>query len=367
MKSMQRPLAALAQGWAQPTPALRRTTLLLDAERQGADDAIANLSAAVRVGDTLFLGSDEGSSIERLQRVAEGWAGHSRVALADLLELESADEADIEGLAEDDGWLWVLGSHARTRPKIGKDGDDRIDLDAFSNLKDTRPRCLLARLPIVADPANPKLFAPMTRDGERRAGIVKQTKRGNAIAAMLARDPLLSPFTYIPAKEGGVDLEGIAVAGSRVAIGMRGPVIQTYAMLLEMEVTSRRSGRLKVSKTFFRRLLDLDGLGIRDLKRVGTDLLILAGPTTGLDGPCAVYRWRGWTDDPARHDAVVCLHRPERITELPFGRGNDHPEGLAILEHGAARELLVICDSPSPSRIDKDKPVMTCDIFSLPT
>src|SRR4030095_8201482 len=40
-------------------------------------------------------------------------------------------------------------------------------------------------------------------------------------------------------------------------------------------------------------VLDLDGLGVRDLCPDGDDLLVRAGPTMDLDGPVRIYRWRG--------------------------------------------------------------------------
>lgn len=340
---------------------------MLDADCGGVDDPTLDLSAAARHGNTLFLGSDEGVCIERLSRGATTWAGHQRFPLDSILDLDASGEADIEGLAEDDGWLWVLGSHARTRPKVGKAGDDRIDLSAFSSLKDTRPRCLLARVPLAAEPENADAMRPVLLDGQRRAGMVRQTKHGNRLAQMMKDSPLLKPFTRIAAKEGGVDLEGIAVAGNRVAIGMRGPVIQTYAVLLEVEIIAKRSGRLTIAGPLHKRLLDLDGLGIRDLKRDGRDLLILAGPTTGLDGPCAVYRWTDWLGDPPQDDNVVRRHRPERIIDLPFGRGDDHPEGLVLLDgSNGERDLLVICDSPAARRLDPATRSLRCDRFRMP-
>ena len=353
--------------WPSTTALSGTELLVLDADCGAADDPRFDLSAAARHGDTMFLGSDEGVCIERLSRSDAGWARHRRFALDAILELDASGEADIEGLAEDDGWLWVLGSHARTRPKIGKSDDDRIDLAAFATLKDTRPRCLLARLPLVADPSAAGTMLPAPADGDRRAGMLRQTKHGNRLARMMADSPLLKPFMRIAAKEGGVDLEGIAVAGGRIAIGMRGPVIQTYAVLLETEIVAKRSGRLTIAGPLHKRLLELDGLGIRDLKRDGSDLLILAGPTTGLDGPCAVYRWTDWLDDAAQDDKVVRRHRPERIIDLPFGRGDDHPEGLVLLQGPkGTRELLVICDSPAASRIDRASRSVRCDRFALP-
>lgn len=341
---------------------------MLDADCVGADDPTLDLSAAARHGNTLFLGSDEGVCLERLSRGPAAWAGHQRFPLDAILDLDASGEADIEGLAEDDGWLWVLGSHARTRPKVGKAGDDRIDLSAFASLKDTRPRCLLARVPLAADPDTVDTMRPVRIDGQRRAGMVRQTKRGNRLAQMMKNSPVLKPFTRIAAKEGGVDLEGIAVAGNRVAIGMRGPVIQTHAVLLEVEIVPKRSGRLTIAGPLYKRLLELDGLGIRDLKRDGPDLLILAGPTTGLDGPCAIYRWTDWLGDPPQDDTVVRRHRPERIIDLPFGRGDDHPEGLVLLDAAnGERDLIVICDSPAASRLDPDARSVRCDRFRLPT
>ncbi len=341
--------------------------MVLNADCAGADDPTLDLSAAARHGNTLFLGSDEGVCLERLSRDPAAWVDHRRFPLDAILDLDASGEADIEGLAEDDGWLWVLGSHARTRPKVGKAGDDRIDLSVFATLKDTRPRCLLARVPLAPDPDAADTMRPVRTNGDRRAGMVRQTKHGNRLARMMNDSPLLKPFTRIAAKEGGVDLEGIAVAGNRVAIGMRGPVIQTYAVLLEVEIVAKASGRLKITGPLHKRLLELDGLGIRDLKRDGADLLILAGPTTGLDGPCAVYRWTDWLGDPPQDNTVVRRHKPDRIIDLPFGRGDDHPEGLVLLEGiDGARELLVICDSPAASRVDPGTRGITCDRFRLP-
>lgn len=353
--------------WPATTPSLGTADLVLDAACDREEDPTLNLSAAAQYGDTMFLGGDESVCIERLLWTGGRWAQHSRLALNAILDLDTSGEADIEGLAEDDGWLWVLGSHARTRPKITKGKKDQIDLEAYSTLNVTRPRCLLARLPLAADPFSPGTVLPVRSSGQRRAGMMKQTKHGNALAKRMAKHPLLKPFTRIAAKEGGVDLEGIAVAGMRLAIGMRGPVIQTYAVLLEMEAKVNSSGGLGIAGPLYKRLLALDGLGIRDLKRDGADLLILAGPTTGLDGPCAIYRWRDWLGDPPRDSNIVRLHRPERIIDLPFGRGDDHPEGLVLVDAAdGSKELIVVCDGPAAARIDLALRVVKCDRFALP-
>lgn len=356
-----------ARGWpppAEPCAAIRlECGLSIDDGK-----ALKNFSAGSRVGDALFLAADERAAIDRLVETGRGaWGRQERFPLADLLDLADRDaEADIEGLAADGEWLWVLGSHARTRNKPEKAQGECIDLASLADLKDTRPRCLLARLPLATDERG--LRTPVKKDGRRKAGLVEQTKHGSRLAKALKRDPLIGPFTAIPAKEGGLDIEGIAVCDERVALGLRGPVIASHAVLLELRVEAKASGRLHLKGDPVKRLLAMEGLGIRDLKRCGGDLVILAGPTTGLSGPCALYRWRGWADDPPRDPERVRLHRPERILELPFGRGEDHPEGLALWggADGEPRQILVIYDSPSKARLDRRKGSILADLFDLP-
>jgi hypothetical protein len=290
-------------------------------------DALRNMSAGTRIGDTLFVAADEHCGIDRLCLTDESWCNHATFVLKDLIELDEPEaEADLEGLSAENGWLWAVGSHARTRYKPEKFAGETINLGKLANLKDTRARCLLARFPLVE---TDKGWQPVARDGDRRAGLLKQGKHGNTLMKLIREDPLLEPFTRIPAKEGGLDVEGLAVTGDRVALGMRGPVIATHAVLLEMRIAAKKSGQLEISDGPYKRLVAMEGLGIRDLKRCGDDLLILAGPTTGLSGPVALY----------------------------------HPEGLALWSED---EILVICDSPAPERVNAEQGTIMADLFKLP-
>ncbi len=144
---------------------------------------------------------------------------------------------------------------------------------------------------------------------------------------------------------------------------MRGPTIGRHAVLLELFVSAKDTGRLHLDGEPFKRLLAMEGLGIRDLKRHGDDLLILAGPTSALSGPVALYRWRDWVNEPPQDAREVRLHRPERILDLPFGCGVDHPEGLALW---GDNQILVICDSPAPDRIDAASGAILADLFEIP-
>lgn len=83
-----------------------------------------------------------------------------------------------------------------------------------------------------------------------------------------------------------------------------------------------------------------------------------------MSGPCALYRWRDWANEPARDLEQVQLHRPERLFDLPFGRACDHPEGLALWDDGDA--VLVINDSPAAWRLSSDGREFVADVFALP-
>jgi hypothetical protein len=185
-------------------------------------------------------------------------------------------------------------------------------------------------------------------------------KRGDALAKRLRKDAHLAPFLEIPAKENGLDIEGIAVDGDRVVVGLRGPVINGWACVLDFRIREGKPGQLKLEGELSKRWLKLDGLGVRDMKRHGPDLLILAGPTMALDGPALVYRWRDWASPP---EADVVPIRPERLLDLPYGHGCDHPEAITPWPTPAGPGLLIVCDSPARGRLLAGG--ITADLFAL--
>jgi hypothetical protein len=176
---------------------------------------------------------------------------------------------------------------------------------------------------------------------------------------LLADDPHLAPFMAIPGKDNGFDIEGLAVNGSRLLLGLRGPVLRGWSVLLEIAV-ERRGKHLRLvplddQATLLRKhFLPLDGLGVRDLHFRGDDLFILAGPTMALDGEIRIYRWS---------DARPCLaanREPERLdamlvelATLPHGRGTDRAEAFCDLPPelaGNHPHWLVLYDTPSDAR-----------------
>ncbi|HEX2554449.1 MAG TPA: DUF3616 domain-containing protein [Microvirga sp.] len=325
--------------------------------RHAADPLHKDLSAVARIGDSLFLACDEGASVERLRRLDDGAFGaHAHLPLGPLIDLPGGDdgEMDIEGLCAAEGWLWIVGSHAHKRAKPKRDENAPEDALARMEACEREPnRYCLARLPLVE--REPGLFEPVRKDGRRRAAWVKFGKRHSRLLQWLGRDPHLAPFLAIPSKENGLDIEGLAARGSRIWLGMRGPVLRGHAVVLELDLKEDEPGRLKArridgERRYRKHLLDTSGLGIRDMRLDGDDLLLLVGPTMSLEGPAFVLRWCGAVRD--ERSGVIAPERVETVAELPYRLHIDHPEGLELWPEGGEGALLVIHDAPGPDRVD---------------
>ncbi len=171
----------------------------------------------------------------------------------------------------------------------------------------------------------------MRKDGRRHAAIL--CGPGRNLSDMLEHDPHLAPFLRVPGKDNGFDIEGIAVIGERVFVGLRGPVLRGWAVILEIhpEPDPHDDTRLRFAPVgdarYRTHFIDLEGLGIRDLCPVGEEILILAGPTMTHDGPVKIVRWtpgHGFSDPP--------IH----VADLQTGVRDDRPEGPGAAEQRAA-------------------------------
>ena len=347
------------------------------------------LSVALRMGDTLWLANDESLSIERLTLEAEDSRGktsfaraHRQYALHDFLQLplppyeaegKRINEADIEGLASDGDYLWLTGSHSLRRKRPDEGDGMRRSHKRLASVSADGNRYLLARIPLVQQEGKPTLARETGRKGKRRsAALLRGDEHGNELTALLRNDDHFGPFLAIPGKDNGFDIEGIALAGKHVLLGLRGPVLRGWAAIVEVApVDDTEEGWLRLAPLdeegamYRKHFLDLDGLGIRDLCVQGKDLLILAGPTMDLDGPVTVYRWPGG----ARPDKASAVTRDllEHVLALPFGQGVDHPEGISLFssQDGKEEGLLVVHDSASPSRQIGDS-TLVADVYPMP-
>lgn len=348
------------------------------------------LSVVVQLGDSLWVANDETITLERFTLTASTGAGgytggkrHAQFSLNDYLQLpvspttdpEELAEIDLEGLAYENGYLWLVGSHSLKRKQAKCAGDTEKDMKRLAKVESDGNRYLLARVP-VEDKEGSFTLAKNTQwnGNELTAAQLDGGKHSNDLMEALAQDNHLQPFFALPGKDNGFDIEGLAVADGHLFIGLRGPVLRGWAIILEVvpKEDKKDSARLKLKpigpdgSLYRKHFLQLDGLGLRDLCVQGNDLLILAGPTMVLDGPVVVYRWLNGAKPAA--ESLVSSDQLQRLFEIPYGQGDDHAEGMALLttpDANQADSILVVYDSAASNR-QIGQNTMLADVFSLP-
>lgn len=350
---------------------------------------VGGLSCAVRIGDTLWTACDETCHVERMQPLPgttaypRRWGRHTRFALADYLPLPvapprrdplAAPEADLEALAYRDGYLWALGSHARSRGEADR-ATTGESLRALATIERKGNRYLLARIPVIVDRAGIVLARKTGKGSDQRtAACVRNTAKGSRLTHLLARDAHFGPFVALPGKENGLDCEGLAVgAGGRVFVGLRGPVLGGWAAVIELRVATDSKDPTELSlrpipgggrHRYRKHFIDLDGRGVRDLLLDGADLLILAGPTMGNSGSFAVFRWRGGAR--VGHASLVRGDRLEKLLDLPDDGRNDHPEGLAAWPpNGRGRARLLVVYERTGKQRRRGPAAVLADLYAL--
>ncbi|MEC4717725.1 DUF3616 domain-containing protein [Noviherbaspirillum sp. CPCC 100848] len=353
------------------------------------------LSVVLQIGDTLWVANDETVSLERLS-LAHGKdgkecaraGGHKQFPLSDYLRLPApptgnpADlqEVDIEGLAYEDGYLWLVGSHSLKRKKPEPGTDAAKAQRQLSRVISETNRYLLARIPVVTEDGEVMLKKETTDDeaggnAKRTAAQLRARGKTNDLMDALSGDEHLAAFLAIPGKDNGFDIEGLAVKGKRLFVGLRGPVLRGRAVILELELKQDKLDpsifKLKRigpdGRRYRKHFLELGGLGIRDLCVQDNDLLILAGPSMDLDGPVTVFRWVGGTcpDEECMLDAGEEAGRLKRVIDVPFGQGVDHAEGICLFaENDGPPALLVVYDAAASSR-QLGGGVLAADVFPL--
>lgn len=366
--------------------AKRRQAVTLDFAGRGRGHVAASrdLSCVAQVGDHLWLGSDESVSVERLtwEGKQKRFGRHVAFDLTKFFALPAGpeEEIDVEGLAVAPPYLWITGSHSLTRRRAeGRTFDAAIA--ELTQIQRQTNRYFLARVPLTEVANQPGEF-------ELRGTAVDPEKPARAITAArlfgtgmtsvltdaLRFDELLRNYTDLPSKDNGLDVEGLAVADDRLFLGLRGPVLRGWAVMLELEpdyfaedfFSLKEIG--KKGRLYRRHFFDLNGLGIRDLERVGDDLLILAGPTMDIDGRVLLLRWKKFK----KRDRETVVARDDLEVLIDFGggeigqHGKNHAEGITVFTPPAGcdlpRGILVTYDSPAGDYLIGDAQVRA-DLF----
>ena len=301
----------------------------LDYRQAASKKLLGNISAAAMAGRYLWTASDEGRTVECLEPHKRGFRLHKQIGLDDVfasLPGDAKDELDIEALSISDGTLWICGSHCRVRR-------NRTNTTTVDPRLRARPsRCLLGAVELRKDGG-----------GLVGAGRPLPYRGTGSLRTLLGANPYIAPFINLPSKENGLDIEGLCVAGRRLFLGLRGPVVDSIALAMELAVAATAVAWSRKPVAHF---LDLGGLGIRDLAAHGGQVLIVAGPVSAANGPFRLYHWR-----PRRSDRV---QRPRLLMEWT-GASTEHPEGICILARKRRQGLLVLYDAPDQTRIKKSR------------
>jgi hypothetical protein len=325
-------------------------------------------SAAMAPDGSLWLGSDERTSFERLIPVEPFvYSAHETYAVGDFLELFTKDEEiDIEGMDFSEGYLWLMGSHSTKRKKPRGD-NQKEDLEKLSTIETELNRYMMGRIPLVDGVPVKK----HKKGSDRRAAYLEKTNEGNILVELLKGDEHLAPFLNLPAKDNGVDMEGLAVRGDRLFIGFRGPVLRGWALILEARVEESEPGRLRFAGIdesgvrYYKHFLDLNGLGIRELCFRGDDLLILAGPTMKLESRRSLFCLRKALN--LKGNTITSQDGKDLsfLFDLPSVPNADHPEGMVLCScFGRENQLMIIYDKPGDWRLP-DKTSVYADVFQL--
>lgn len=337
------------------------------------DDLTGELSAVTFSPDGgLWVGSDEFQTLERLSSVSPFLYGDHKVYdLNDYIELLADEgEVDIEALDYSDSYLWVAGSHSVKRKKP-KGKSDRKAVGRLAIVKPELNRYTLARIPVIDGELHKTYTDPAHPNQSLRAATIDLREEQNLLAELLKEDDHLAPFMHIPTKENGLDVEGLAAHGNRVFLGLRGPVLRGFAIILELEVAEKIPHRLTLQpigrdgQRYRKHFVALNGLGIRDLCLLDEDLIILAGPTMGLKSAMEIFRLHNVLSLDADSITTSDDDDLEELMYLPFTIGQDFAEGLARFPAlGYNNGLFVVYDTPAQTRIPAPHAVYA-DVFRL--
>ena len=230
-------------------------------------------------------------------------------------------EIDIEGVARDGDYLYAAGSHSLVRKTLR-------DNDAHSDNRDK-----IAKVEPPSGQSN-------VRDSVFRLTFDSTTGGMNGkpeqidIKDFIRQDPVLARFADIPSKENGIDIEGITVFDGTVYLGFRGPVLRgNFVPIMVFNFDKPAEYQL--------RFVNLKGLGVRDLNRVGDGFLLMAGPVGDGPGSFRFYHWNGLDCLPGTQGDGGRIRGVGKIPTDPMAKA----EGFAVTREGKkSYEIIVVYD-----------------------
>ena len=275
--------------------------------------AAYDLSAIGRMGTYLVIGGDEAvgpdkdlNIIQVLSKQEDGqYVAGEDIVLPDV-DKNDGRELDIEGIAVDGNFIYVVGSHSSTRNNAASKKSYKRHRKTFNQGK------------IKNEPS---------RDWLHQVEVNQQVQpleiKSISLTDVISNHKALKAFSEIPSKENGVDIEGIAVDDGWVYVGFRGPVFRdNYVPVLKFKFDEHEE-----SVTLL--LVKLDGGGVRGMASVMDGFLIVSGPVGDAPGPYLVHHWNGQDMVPGkdRDDTTGYI---AKLGEIDVSKGK--AEGILVLD-----------------------------------
>ncbi|MBN2136537.1 MAG: DUF3616 domain-containing protein [Sedimentisphaerales bacterium] len=288
---------------------------------QGTSDA----SAAVALGDDIFLMADDENNILRVYKIGDPKPVFS-YDITDFLRVESEHpEADIEGATKIGRRVYWITSHGRN--KDGKPRPNRYrffatDVDVSGDNVTIRP---------VGKPCNTLLRTLLSLRSVRNLDLHKAA--GFGLTSLSNKD-----LKKLAPKKEGLNIEALSASadGTILYIGFRNPrpadKLTRRPMALVVPLNNAADVIEQGDAPAFGQpiLWDLGGLGIRSMEysTFHKAYFIVAGSFDGAP-EFAIYRWSGEKD-----------RQPELIKSL--SQSSFSPE--ALIPFDAGRDLMLLSD-----------------------
>ena len=318
-----------------------------------------NISAVTmnEEGSLLVIGADEVSHIQIMKK-----SGEAKFTLIDDGNFALASdetELDIEGIARNKDFTWVIGSHSMSRKSmLNPERLKQKQKQKQGSGEKLSGNYNHERIATVAvEPTREWLYRLHI---DNSGAVRRDSVRRGSLRDIFANHPVLGRFQNIPSKENGIDIEGLAViAGgvpknTRLLVGLRGPLLRgPLAVVLDVSAKEDNADdgrpilKIKLEKTHY---LALGGRGVRGMSEMENKkdgYLILAGPVGGEPTPYMLYHWNG-------EDSVPEINTPDakhNVTELcrippPEGEPRAKAEGVHfLLEAGGLVKFVIVYDS----------------------
>lgn len=279
---------------------------------KGASDA----SAAVAIGSSFFItASDEDAGLRIYSKQKPGLPVSTFTLVPHLPLRGRSFELDLEGGCLIGHRVYWIGSHART-----KNGERRRNREHF--------------FAVDVDPASLESPSPILKFvGHANGNFLESIFNSKP-----GRDHALREASNNESKSReGLNIEGLCASKEGgLWIGFRSPTPQKKALLIHLDNPNEvlLGGEAILGRSI---VLDLDGLGIRDLVSDQDRIYLVAG-SHGTKDKSRIYRWKP-SEVSAKHLKLSGLKdvNPEAITivqnEVPrklhlftdSGRGSDEP------------------------------------------